>query len=146
MIRDMKRWLLLVAVVGLAVLVSNGFHDLRMQDDPVLIYQYYEEDLQRYADRLEGGKVKSEPIWDHGIRGYYMPQFLISHGARYAFKEGDCFVISFSFMPTDAVPELWYSPNGFEPLPQGLQDRQRRYNYFKWQQLSPKWGACYWDM
>ena len=49
------------------------------------------------------------------------------------------------FMPTDAVPELWYSPKGFDPLPPGLEERKRTSSYFHWEQLAPNWGACHWD-
>ncbi len=60
-------------------------------------------------------------------------------------KKGDCFVVVFGFMPTDAVPELWFSPNGFDPLPPDLEALKQGKRYFDWEQLSLQWGACHWD-
>jgi hypothetical protein len=111
----------------------------RMQNNPKRIFRRYEPELRGYAHRLEAGEVYSEEG-----RGYAIPPFLIDHGARYTTKEGDCFVISFGFMPTDAVPELWYCPKGFDPLPEALADR-KRHSYFQFVQLAPDWAECHWD-
>jgi hypothetical protein len=112
-----------------------------MQDDPAAVYRHYEPDFHRFAERLQAGEIR-------GIegRGYAMPQFLIDHGAQYVVKKGDCFVVIFSFMPTDAVPELWFSPSGFDPLPPDLESRKQGNGYFHWEQLSSQWGACHWDL
>lgn len=115
-------------------------HHQRMQDDPALVYRHYDRELHRYAERLVSGEVYSEPN-----RGYAIPQFLIDHGARYVVKKDECFVVVFGFMPTDAVPELWYSPKGFDPLPAGLEVLKQHSGYFHWEELSPNWGACFWD-
>jgi hypothetical protein len=112
----------------------------RMQNDPALVYRHYERQLHSYAERLMAGAVYSEPDY-----GYAIPQFLIDHGARYVRKQNDCFVVIFGFMPTDAVPELWYSPKGFAPLPTRLEELKRHSAYFRWEELSPNWGACFWD-
>ncbi len=140
------RRILLVVLPAVAVLGSCGgllgywLRHLRMQDNPAAVYRYYRPELHRYAERLQAGEVHSV-----AGRGYGIPQFLIDHGARYVVKEGDCFVVVFGFMPTDAVPELWFSPRGFDPLPPDLEALKRGKGYFRWEPLSPQWGACYWD-
>jgi hypothetical protein len=126
----------LLAICGLA---WNWLEHQRMQNHPARIFLRYEQELRRYGARLESGEVYSE-----ADRGYALPQYLIDHGARSCTKEGDCFIIHFSFMPTDAVPELWYSPYGFEPLPEELAQR-RQNSYFRFTQLATDWGECYWD-
>jgi hypothetical protein len=112
----------------------------RMQDNPAAVYRCYKAELHRYAERLQAGEVR----YVEG-RGYGIPQFLIDHGARYVVKKGDCYVVIFGFMPTDAVPELWFSPNGFDPLPLDLETLKHGKGYFHWEQLSSQWGACLWD-
>jgi hypothetical protein len=143
----MKRhWKIGVSILSIATAVGfcSGLtlyllHDLRMRNKPARIFSSYHAELRQYIQQLESDDVHSEEG-----QAYPIPPFLIDHGARYVRKEGDCFVIIFSFMPTDAVPELWYSPQGFEPLPQGLVDRKGRL-YFRFQQLAPEWGECFWD-
>jgi hypothetical protein len=113
----------------------------RMQDNPAAVYRCYESDLHRYAERLQGGEIRSIDG-----RGYDIPQFLIDHGARSVVKKGECFVVIFGFLPTDAVPELWFSPSGFDPLPPELNARKQGKGHFDCEQLSPQWAACHWDM
>jgi hypothetical protein len=134
--------LLAAAAVGgcCGLLPLYWLHHQRMQDDPALVYRYYERELHGYAQRLEAGEVYSDPN-----RGYAIPPFLIDHGARYVVREGGCFVVVFGFLPPAAVPELWYSPQGFDPLPPGLEEVKRKSGYFRWESLSPHWGACHWD-
>jgi hypothetical protein len=144
------RWWQRVVMVALPVvagmLVCCGLplywsHQQRMQDNPARVYRHYQSELHRYAERLQAGEVR----YVEG-RGYALPQFLIDQGARYVIKIDDCFVVVFGFMPTDAVPELWFSPNGLNPRPRTLERRAHGKGHFEWEQLSPNWGACYWDM
>lgn len=121
-------------------LLLHCLHHWRMQDNPALLYRYYERELHEYAERLEAGEVRKD-----ARRGYAIPQFLIDHGARYVIKNEDCFVVVLGFMPTDPVPELWYSPKGFNPLPPRLEELKKGRGYFDWEELSPNWGACFWD-
>jgi hypothetical protein len=135
--------LLLAAVVAIGACCGLPLYWLRqprMQDNPAVLYRHYEPELQRYAERLQADEARSVEGREFGL-----PQFLIDHGARYVVKNGDCFVVIFGFMPTDSVPELWFSPNGFDPLPPGLEELKRTSGYFRWEQLSPQWGACHWD-
>jgi len=112
----------------------------KIEDNPALVYRQYEPELQRYAERLQAGEVSSV-----AGRGYDIPQFLIDRGAKSVRKDGNCFVIYFGFLPTESVPELWFSPGGFDPLPPGLVSRKKDEPYFLWEPLSPHWGACHWD-
>jgi hypothetical protein len=138
----------LLSVTVLATVTIGGFCGLPfywlkhqwMQDNPPSVYRYYQAELDRYAQRLQTGAVR----YVEG-RGYGIPQFLIDHGARYVVKKGDCYVVIFGFMPTDAVPELWFSPDGFDPIPAELASVKNGKGYFHWKQLSAHWGACHWD-
>lgn len=118
----------------------RSLHNQRMENNPAVVYRRYKRELHGYARQLEAGEVYREPD-----RGYAMPQFLPDHGARFVVRKGDCFVVVFGFLPTDSVPELWYSPKGFDPLPSELEELRQTSSYFRWVQLSPNWGACHWD-
>src|SRR4051812_28268240 len=88
-----------MAVIGVCCLVWYCVHHDRMQDNPKALHHYYEPELQRYAERLLAGDVEWEARNDYAI-----PQFLIDHGAKHVNTKGKCVVITFGFMPTDAVP------------------------------------------
>jgi hypothetical protein len=75
-------------------------------------------------------------------RGYGIPQYLIDKGARYCTKHGDCFCVRFGFIADSAVPELWYSPSGFDPMPAELAHMNRN-GVYKWIPLASQWAACY---
>lgn len=135
-----------IIVIGLAVLgtmflccgmLSYWLFHQSMNDKPELLYVHYEVELQEYASRLESGDER----FVEG-RGYGLPKYLIDHGARYCTKHGDCFCIEFGFMGDEDVPELWYSPRGFDPLPRELADANSK-GVHKWTPLSPSWAACY---
>jgi hypothetical protein len=128
------------ALLGCCGLPLYWLQHQRLQDDPAAVYRQYEAELHRYAERLQAGDVNNVEG-----RGYGIPQFLIAHGARYVVKRGDCYVVVFGFMPTDAVPELWFNANGFDPLPPELDELKRQSGFLQWEQLSPQWGACHWD-
>ena len=110
---------------------------LRMQDRPELLYPYYESRLHDYGRRLSAGDVNYEETRKYGI-----PQYLIDHGARYCTRHGECFCISFGCFADSAVPELWYSSGGFDPLPEELACLNRN-GVYKWIPLAPQWAACY---
>jgi len=142
-----RLWRILAVTLAAATIIGGccglPFYWLqhqRMRNNPAAVYRHYQPELHRYAERLQAGEVHSVEG-----RGYAIPQFLIDHGARYVVQKGDCFVVIFEFLPTDAVPELWFSPNGFDPLPPDLAALKQDKEYFRWEQLSPQWGACHWD-
>jgi hypothetical protein len=112
------------------------FH-LRMNDKPELLYDHYESRLQDYGRRLEAGEVNSIEG-----RGYGIPQYLIDHGARYCTKHGNCYCISFGFIADSAVPQLWYCPTGFDPMPTELAHINRN-GVRRWIPLARQWAACY---
>jgi hypothetical protein len=74
---------------------------------------------------------------------YCMPQFLIDRGATRAFWRQGRATIQFFVSPVDVVPQLEYSPEGFDP--QEIEQRSRTEKYFRWVPLAPDWAACYWD-
>jgi hypothetical protein len=127
-------------LVGSAVVSACGCGELDTNRHPDAVFRRHEADLRDYVRRIQAGDV----AFVEG-RGYGIPQFLSDAGARAVQKEEDgCIVIFFDFMPTDAVPELWYSEKGFTPLPKGLEQRKQR-AVFKWTELAPDWGYCRWD-
>lgn len=125
---------ILFGCCGLPLLWLN---DQRMYDRPELIYPRYESRLKDYGRRLSAGEVNYEETRKYGI-----PQYLINHGARYCTKHGDCFCVTFGFIADSAVPELWYSPSGFDPLPAELAHINRN-GVHVWIPLAPQWAACY---
>lgn len=111
-----------------------------LQRQPDRVFRKREAELRDYVSRMQNGEIIHVEK-----RGYAIPQFLIDAGASSVRKSEDgCIVIFFDFMPTDAVPELWYSEQGFDPFPEGLEDRKRR-AFFQWKLLAPDWGYCLWD-
>ncbi|VTR96244.1 unnamed protein product [Gemmata massiliana] len=140
-----KRWrrvrsaLIVTAVLfGCCGLPLYFVNHLRMQDRPELLYPYYESRLQDYGRRLSAGAVNYEETRKYGI-----PQYLIDHGARYCTKHGDCFCVSFGSFFDTPTPELWYSPSGFDPMPEELAQMNRGWPRHQWIPLAPQWAACY---
>lgn len=130
----------------LVALVSGGtaaalleLLNLWSDDNPRLVYWRYGTALDGYVSRLQAGRVAQNSDGQYAI-----PQFLIDRGARHIARDGNCFVITFGFMTTDAVPELWFSPSGFDPLPAGIAER-KRHGYFQFRRLSAHWAECDWD-
>jgi hypothetical protein len=125
-------------VVGFAVwLLPSGVRE----DHPIPVFRKHEAELREYAESVRTGKVESST---EGWGGYPMPQWLVDEGAKHTDLRDGCVVITFFFMPTDAIPELWYSPAGFDPMPKALQERKQK-PFFRWEQLAPDWGVCWWD-
>lgn len=137
--KRVRRVVILAVVLVLALAASWAVWNGRTDRNPARVYRRYSSELAAYAERLRAGRVA------HDASGEYaMPRFLIERGATHARREGNCLVITFGFMPTDAVPELWYSPTGFDPLPGGIAERKRR-AYFNFVPLSSNWAECDWD-
>jgi hypothetical protein len=133
---------LAAVVLACAGLSMRGLDELRTNQNPERIFRRYEQDLRTYVARLQAGGVRavSDGKADHE---YAIPQFLIDRGAtRVTWHDGRA-IIQFFVGPVDAVPELWYSPNGFDAAE--IEQRRQRAGYFRWEQLAPDWAACYWD-
>jgi hypothetical protein len=130
---------LIVASIGqgLCLLPLNLLKHQRMKDRPELVYRCYEHELQEYGRRLQIGDVR----YVEG-RGYGLPQYLIDHGARYCVKKGNCFCVFFGFILDDPIPELWFSPSGFDPMPPEIAEDCRT-QQGQWETLSSQWGAYY---
>jgi len=134
----------LVAIVGVGLLCSSlivvvdWLRNLSVANNPARIFARYRHELGEYVEKVAAGKFKEKD------GQFPIPAFLIDHGARYVEKEGDCVVITFSFLPTDEVPELWYCPKGFLKLPEGLGERRSK-TVFKLVELAPQWAECRWN-
>jgi hypothetical protein len=112
-----------------------------MYKNPERVFRRYEPELRAYVDRLREGLVQRDT---HGQPDEYaMPQFLIDRGATRAYWRRGRVTIQFFVGAVDAVPQLEYSPEGFDP--QVAKERSQSGSYFKWVPLAPDWAACYWD-
>jgi hypothetical protein len=130
-----------ILLFGLALAVAGCGTDIakNTHPDPVQIFREREAVLRKYVRQIDDGQIKQVESC-----GYPIPQSLIDAGVKAVTTQDGCVVITFWFLPTDAVPELWYSPRGFDPLPKGLEERKRE-NYFESEQLTPDWFFCKWD-
>jgi hypothetical protein len=111
------------------------------EDHPIPVFRKHELDIRDYAEKVRQGQVESRT---GGWGGYPMPRWLVDNGAKHTYLEEGCVVITFFFMPTGAIPELRYSPMGFDPFPKALEERKNR-AFFRWQQIAADWGVCWWD-
>ncbi len=127
-----------IAVMGMAVWwILVWYQHQRMNDRPELLFQEYESQLNEYASRLTTGEVISVDG-----RGYGIPQYLIDHGAKSCTKHGNCFCIWFYQYLDNPTPQLWYSPDGFDPMPVEISNKKRG-GYSEWIPLAQKWAALY---
>lgn len=90
-----------------------------------------QEAIETYIGSINAGRI---PLRE-GQRGYFLLDVLARGGATYVQKDGDCVVITFEFMPTDAVPELIYSPRGSAGLPKRYQDGCECWSIFEKTQI-----------
>lgn len=138
----MKRKLLIALIVLTLGLVGThtGLRWLR-GNTPAEVLSKNEKEIRQYIADVQLGKF---PKRADG-RGFPVLNVLANNGARYVERNGDCIVITFGFMPTDPVPQLWYSPSGFSPVPLPIQHLKARHKLFVWHQLQSDWGYCEWD-
>lgn len=87
------------------------------------------------AYRSPAGVGKDVPI----------PRFLDGCDVHHISVTDGVVEITFTFMPTDAVPVLIYSPSGLKGLPPGYQKPGPTYSYFKQEKLDEHWFYCEWD-
>jgi hypothetical protein len=144
-LRRLAAVIFISALVAPITFIIYGVMILRLRDNPTRVYQHYSRELEQYVSRLQSGQVACDSQGPYATGDYAIPQFLIGAGARHVRKQGDCFVITFEYMMTDSVPQLWFSPSGCEPLPTALEEIKEQRKTFQWRQLSSKWGECYWD-
>ena len=138
-----RRSLLLASgLVAAALVVVLILHVVRriFFPTPTEVFERNEADIRLYVSNIQAGKIPERASGN----GYAILQVLADHDATYVQKDGNCVVITFAFMPTDAVPQLWYSPGGFDPLPQPFA-ALTTHKYFKWQRIRNDWAYCEWD-
>lgn len=130
---------ILAAVSGCCGVPLYFVNHLRLQNNPDGLYWRYKDELHEYARRLDAGDVE----FVEGC-GYAVPQCLIDHGACRCVKRADCFCVTFcqDFFDTP-LPELWYSPSGFAPVPEPVAKMNRDWPRHKWVPLTRNWAANY---
>jgi hypothetical protein len=134
---------LLVAIFILLVACVAGRMLLRAfrPSTPPEVLAKHEQEIRQYIANVRLGKI---PKSADG-RGFLVLRVLGDNGATHVEQQGNCVVVTFGFMPTDSVPQLWYSPAGFSPLPPEIQELKTRHKFFKWHQLQGDWSYCEWD-
>lgn len=131
-----RRWRvpLLLTACCIGLFGYWAFHQC-LHANPERIHSHYSRELNKYGARLAGGDVR------HDAYGYAIPQFLIDKGAKSVTQHGRCYAIWFSSFLDNPTPVLWFSPNGFDPMPPELA-KVAGEPQARWQQLSPTWSAC----
>src|SRR5689334_158978 len=71
-------------------------------------FEKHEAAIRTYVGNILNGRIAAD-----GKGEYPVLDKLGECDAYRVRKVDECVVITFRFMPTDAVPELWYSPKGF---------------------------------
>jgi hypothetical protein len=92
-----------------------------------------------YVTRILDGKVTSVNA------EYAVPQFMIDNNVKQVIQRDGVIEITFWFMPTDAVPQLLYSPRGIEGLPNEYRNGGPGRAYWKFVPIDDKWSYCEWD-
>jgi|SRR6185437_12010995 len=138
----MKMKLLTALLILSATFVAwyMGSHVLR-GGRPAEVLSRNEKEIRQYIANIQLGKIPKKVDG----RGFLVLKVLGDNGVRYVEQNGNCIVITFGFMPTDSVPQLWYSPSGFSPLPAPIQELKTRHKVFEWHRLQNDWGYCEWD-
>jgi hypothetical protein len=108
----------------------------------VAFFRRHQTEFGAYVERIRDGKVAS------GASGYALPQFMIDNDVKQANQENGCVVITFWFMPTDAVPNLIYAPHGVKEVPDDYKSggpEGAKWAYWKFLPIDDKWFYCEWD-
>lgn len=133
--------IVLIIVAGIIFGIRSvwiWWDDLTVFKNPELIFQRHREELEDYVAWLKAGTVKHVSETEYDI-----PPFLLDRGATCVYWKDGSGTIIFFRSSVEAVPQLEYSPTGFDP--QEIEERRKKIHYFRWQQLTPNWAACYWD-
>lgn len=139
----MKTKLLIIFLLLFSVAFVAGRLVLRAirGSTPAEIFAENEKEIRQYVGNIQSGKIPKSPDG----RGFLVLKVLGDAGVTRVDQNANCVVVTFGFMPTDAVPQLWYSPTGFSPVPTAVKELKTRAKYFKWRQLRDDWGYCEWD-
>ena len=95
--------------------------------------------FEAYVTRILDRKVTSVNA-EHAV-----PQFMIDNDVKQVVRRDGFIEITFWFMPTDAVPQLLYSPRGLEGLPKEYRSGGSGRAYWKFVPIDDKWFYCEWD-
>jgi hypothetical protein len=108
---------------------------------PVRTLRRHRSDIETYVESIYAGRIPER----NGDKGYYILDVLGANEVTYVRKVEGCIVITFAFMPTDAVPELIYSPLGQQGLPAEYRANNGRWSFFQLTPIDEKWFYCLWD-
>ena len=126
-----------IVCVGFAIVGAVRYWQWR--NEPPQILRAHIATIQIYVDNIESGKISAlTPDGEYPILNV-----LQDRGVTHVRKIGNRIVMIFAFMPTDAVPELWYSPDGFTS--EWVAERKKSKAFFEWKQIDNHWGYCLWD-
>ena len=106
------------------------------------LFREHETKIRKYAEEVVAGKIPKRADGE----GFEIMNTLAAHGAIAVKKVGDCIVITFQSSPPDPIPELWYSPKGFIPLPTQMKEIEasRRSASSRVEFLRSDWAFCEW--
>jgi hypothetical protein len=148
------RWLLIIMIGAVALCVGGlSWYAMTVPDPfyaepgPVRTLKRHRGRIDTYIENVYAGRIPARK----GGQGYYVLDVLGEHGARYVRLEEGCVVITFEFMPTDAVPTLIYSPRGPAGLPDKYRPRGKRddcppgWRVFAFTPIDDNWTYCLWD-
>jgi hypothetical protein len=78
--------------------------------------------------------------------GYCLSECLATNNATRVVAQDGCIVITFGFLPPDAVPQLIYSSTGFSGLPSFYKHQNAAGPaFFMRTPVDDKWSYCLWD-
>jgi hypothetical protein len=147
--RPTSRWWLGVLAAGcvLALYAAAVPDPFYREEWPVRALLRNRRRVETYVGNLYAGRI---PRREDG-QGYHVLDVLLDADARYVRLEDGCVVISFVFMPTDAVPVLIHSPRGLAGLPEEYRpgarplDKPPTWAVFGFRQIDEHWFYCRWD-
>lgn len=137
----------IVGLLVLTVVFAVGFLAIRWTQRtlsvpyPIRVLKRHQGDILTYFASIKAGRIPEREAGN----GYYLLDVLADSGATYVQQQGDCMVITFEFMPTDAVPQLVHCPHGVEPLPAYAVERKAACGFFEWTLIEPNWAYCRWN-
>lgn len=141
----MRRTLILWVALPGAALLAASWYLLTVPDPfyrdpaPVRTLKRNRKEIAEYIESIKAGRVGRK----NGE--YHLLQSLYRDGATHVRDDGKCIVITFAFLPTDAVPQLIYSPDGSQGLPKRYLLGGLDWSFFELQQLEENWFFCRWD-
>ena len=108
----------------------------------IAFFRHHRAMFDEYVGAVLAGKVAS------GSSGLAVTQVMLDNGLESVGRKDGCVVLTFSFMPTDAVPELIYSARGLAGVPEMYKSGKtegQKLPYWKFVSIDEHWFYCEWD-